>query len=85
MTWVKFNSIEDFNNWHNQVKAQLGLPKLSVDEFGQEVPDSVVVIGYTEPHIQAVDDIRAFVDDVFIDGLTITDAPKGLNYEANPV
>jgi hypothetical protein len=83
MAWVKFNSIDDFNNWHDEVKTQLGLPKLSVDEFGQEVPDSVLVTAYAEPHIQSVDDVRAFVEDKFIDGLTVTDAPKGINYEAS--
>jgi hypothetical protein len=82
MAWVKFDSIESFNNWHDQIKAQLGLPRLSVDEFGQEVPNSVIITAYTDPHIKAVDDVRAFVEDQFIEGLTITDAPEVLKYEA---
>jgi len=34
--WYSWNSLEEFESWHELVKESLGLPKLSIDKNGKE-------------------------------------------------
>jgi hypothetical protein len=83
MAWVKWNSIENFNTWHDGIKADLGLPKLSLDQEGNEISDSVINENYTMPIVVADNDIRAFVDETYSDGLQESINPHVSNYEAH--
>jgi hypothetical protein len=85
MAWVKWDSIENFNTWHDAIKAELGLPKLSVDAEGNTIPDSLINENYTLPVIVANNDIRARVEDEYETGLEAADNPIVSNYETNPL
>ena len=78
MPIIQFGSIEAFDAWHETIKAQLGLPKLSVDADGNEIPDSVLITDYTKPVIKADDDVQAFVEDEYAEGLTVVDEALAL-------
>lgn len=67
MTWIKWNSLEAFNAWHDQIKKELGLPKNSIDASGQIKPDAVISTNYVTPIFLAEDDIRALIDDKYIE------------------
>jgi hypothetical protein len=79
--WYKWDSLESFNVWHNQIKEQLDLPKMSVDITGQIVPDAVINSAYTEVHHIAENDYRAFLADEYADGLELSDNPFPSNYQ----
>ena len=32
--WYEWDSVEQFNDWHNAIKVTLGIPKLSIDSEG---------------------------------------------------
>ena len=66
MNWYKFDSIDDFDIWHQNIKEQLGLPKISVDSNGNQMPDATITNAYTLPIIVADDDVRVYVNDDFI-------------------
>jgi len=84
MTWVKFDSIDSFNAWHDQVKAALGIPSSAIDAAGNEVAGQVTT-AYTQPHIVSDSDIRADVEVNFIEGLTLSENPyKDDRHEAAP-
>lgn len=82
MAWVKWNSITDFNTWHDNIKAELGLPKLSVDAQGNAIPNSVVNEAYVIPVIVADNDVRANVAQEYALGLNLSQSPFVSNYEA---
>ena len=84
MIWVKFSDIESFNLWHEDVKATLGLPKPSLNEAGEIVEDAIVTDSYVVPIIVADGDIRAFIDELYADGLATSSNPIVSNYEAAP-
>jgi len=83
MAWVKWDSIQDFNTWHDAVKAELGLPKLSVDAEGNTIPDSIISTDYVLPIVVAANDIRANIDDERVNNLELSTNPTKSNYEAN--
>jgi hypothetical protein len=85
MAWVKWDSIQAFNAWDDAVKAELGLPKLSVDAEGNTIPDSLINENYTLPVIVADNDIRASVEDKYATDLQAADNPIVSNYETNPL
>ena len=80
MIWVKWDSIENFNTWHNAIKVELGLPKLSVDAQGIVIPDSLINENYIVPVIVADNDIRANIDEQYATDLLATDNPVVSNY-----
>jgi hypothetical protein len=59
MTGYKFDSIKEFNKWHESVKSILGLPY-----------DDGVTTEYTDPLIQPDGSVIAYSDDEFADNLT---------------
>ena len=84
MIWVKFFDIESFNLWHEDVKTTLGLPKPSLNEAGEIVADAIVTDSYVLPIIVADNDIRAFIDELYADGLDTSSNPIVSKYEAAP-
>lgn len=80
MIWVKFTSIESFNNWHENIKALLELPKVSTDIQGNPMPEATMTTDYVEPVIVAEDDVRAFIDEEYSGDLQISNSPFTNNY-----
>ena len=72
MGWYKFESVDTFNAWHNEVKTQLGLPKLSVDENG--TPCEPMVENYTQL-ITNGDRLIAYSEPEYANGLYETRPP----------
>jgi hypothetical protein len=62
--WSKFNTLEDFNTWHEAIKQQLGIP----------LPDGITT-AYTEAHLVEDGTYSAWVDTEYATGLT-----EGLPY-----
>lgn len=81
MRWCKWSSLEDFNIWHNQIKEQLNLPKMSVDMAGQMVTDAIINSAYTQVHHIGKNDYRALVGEEYADGLELSENPFPSNYE----
>jgi hypothetical protein len=71
--WCKWLSIEDFNAWHESIKTSLGYPFPSVDSNGNECEP--MNTDYTMAIVIAIDDVRAWVDEEYAEGLIITEAP----------
>lgn len=84
MIWVKWNSLDNFNTWHDEIKTILGLPKLSINEDGEIVEDAIITDSYVSPIIVAEDDIRALIDEVYANGLEKSVSPIVSRYEAAP-
>ncbi len=80
MIWVKWNSLESFNEWHEIVKAQLGLPKMSVGKNGEIDPTATVSTDYVLPTIVAENDIRALISEDYADGLEVSINPIPADY-----
>jgi len=74
MTWVKFDSIDSFNAWHDQIKIDLGLPLPAIDAEGNQVMGQETT-DYTIPHIVSATDIRADIEHDLTDGLTLSENP----------
>jgi hypothetical protein len=83
MAWVKWDSMQAFDAWHDGIKAELGLPKLSVDAEGNTILNSLINENYTNPVIVAENDIRANVDEPYATGLEAADNPTVSYYETN--
>lgn len=68
--WYEWNSEAEFVAWHDSIKAQLGLPKMSKDEFGNDVEP--LVDGYTTVS-QVGDKWIALAEDTYASGLIATE------------
>ena len=75
MKWYKFDSLNDFNVWHQNIKEKLGYPKISVDINGNEMLDATITDSYTLPIIISNEDIRVFINDDFSEGLVSSESP----------
>lgn len=67
--WYQWNNLEDFEIWHNQIKKEIGLPKLSVNQFGEEC------LPYNENYTQGISvdgKIIAVVEDKYAADLSLT-------------
>jgi len=62
--WYKFDSLEHFETWHNQIKTQLGIPM-----------DDGITVNYTELMTRANGELFAYVDEPYAEGLTLTNRP----------
>lgn len=72
MGWYKFNSIADFNAWHEGIKISLNYPFKSIDANGNECEP--LNTEYTL--VQKINhEFKAFVDDIYAEGLTPTTEP----------
>jgi hypothetical protein len=85
MIWVKWNSLEEFNTWHEALKKELGLPKLSVDAEGNPIDNSLFINDYVLPIVMAENDIRACIAAQYATGVEISTDPIVSNYEAASV
>ena len=63
--WAKFDSLEQFNEWHKQIKIQLDIPKL--DGISTE---------YARPYIKEDGTVVTFVEDENSQGLIETEPYK---------
>lgn len=82
MGWVKWDSIEDFNTWHDSIKAELGLPKPSVDAEGNVIENSVINQDYVLPTIVNENDVRANIGDEYATGLVTSENPYPSSYDS---
>lgn len=56
--WAKFETLEAFNLWHNQIKEQLGIP----------LSDGITT-AYTQAQLIADGSYSAWVEQEYFDGL----------------
>ena len=71
MPFYKFNSIEEFDAWHDLVKSTLGLPY-----------DDGITTQYTDPLIQADGSVIAYSDDEYAaDLVTCNYTPPTFEYK----
>jgi hypothetical protein len=72
MNWYEWNSIEDFDLWHNALCLALGYPETPINQATGE-PDETAQ--KTTAYCQAVrveDKYIAQVEDAYAEGLTVT-------------
>jgi len=62
--WYKFDSTEQFNTWHEQIKTLLGIP----------LPDGITT-EYTELLTKDDGELYAWVDEEYANGLQQTTKP----------
>jgi hypothetical protein len=65
-----WENLENFEIWHNKIKLEIGLPKLSIDQFGNEC------LPYNENYTDAVivnDKIIAYVGNEYAADLSVTE------------
>lgn len=72
--WYKFPSREAFDVWHNKVCIELGLPKPSVDIYGNIVGEPFTT-SYTDVIEVAENDFRAQSEEKYAEGLTLSERP----------
>lgn len=71
--WCEWSDMNAFENWHTQIKTQLGLPKPSQNQATGEMNQNAQwTIDYTTP-IQLADAVIAKVEEQFTETLEITD------------
>jgi hypothetical protein len=73
--WYKFDSLEAFNAWHEQLKSDLNYPLPSIDKDGNIIGEPFTT-DYTSAVKVSDEDFRAMIDEEFADGLTLSEAPK---------
>lgn len=71
--WYEWDSIEDFNTWHDVICVNLGYPLDSYNQATGEIdPDAAKTTAYTSPSF--VDGkVIATVEEIHSEGLTPTD------------
>jgi hypothetical protein len=67
--WYEWQTLEDFNQWHNSIKTQLGLPKQSININGDAC--NPIIENYTEAVIME-NNVIAMVENEYAENLTIT-------------
>jgi len=63
VTWVKWNSKEEFDLWHEAKKIELGLPF------------SEIVTEYTFPIVISDQDVRADIETIHVGDLQLSNNP----------
>lgn len=81
MIWVKFDSLNDFEEWHSIIKSELGLPKVSVDIDGNPVLEATRTTDYVTPQIVSNEDVRALIDEKYAKDLKRSQSPFASNYD----
>lgn len=66
----KWDSLEDFNTWHNNLKQQLNYPLENINQ-ATGLPDGTFTDTYTSA-IQIDNKWVAVVEDIYAEGLTST-------------
>ena len=67
----QFDSLEDFNVWHNELKKQLNYPLENINQ-GTGLPNGTFTDSYTTA-IEIDNKWVAVVDEQYAEGLTLTD------------
>lgn len=71
--WYEWNSLEDFNTWHEIVKEQLGLPKPGINQATGTIDENAVwTTDYTSV-IEIEGKFIGIVEDDFNSGLIATE------------
>lgn len=63
--YYTFNSQEEFDIWHSNLMDQLGYPKADG-----------ITTQYTKLEIKTNGELYAFVDEIYAEGLSVTDKPQ---------
>jgi hypothetical protein len=72
MEWYEWDSLESFEQWHNEIKSELGLPAPSENQSSGEIDENAQwTINYTEV-VQVENKWIARVENRHSDGLTST-------------
>jgi hypothetical protein len=88
MSYYKWNTIKDFNAWHDLVKTGLGLPKYGNNDATGEIDETAQMTdNYTTAFIEA-DGVYALVEtdiaQTYTEGLgNISDIPASLKMVVN--
>ena len=70
MKWYEWDTIQDFNIWHDALCLELGYPIVSVNQLtGEPNYEAAQTTKYTSP-IEVSNKIIATVEDDYADGLT---------------
>lgn len=85
MSYAIFENIEEFNTWHEAIKAELNYPLVGFNEATKEPDYENLTVDFTVPNTNP-DDIRvlANVED-YTDGLTIVDKSEFADWFKNPL
>lgn len=71
--WYEWNSIEEFNIWHDQLCSQLGFPLIGINlATGEPDENAPKTTKYTNT-IQVENKWIAFIEEQYSTNLTITD------------
>ena len=68
--WYEWESLENFNSWHETIKVKLGLPRLSIDKRGNSCDP--MVENYTNC-VEVEDKFIGMVEDEHATDLTATE------------
>jgi hypothetical protein len=68
--WYEWDNTELFDTWHQEIKSQLGLPKLSVNSEGNEI--FPLIAEYTEAVVSG-SKVIAMVEEKYANDLVSTD------------
>jgi len=68
--WYEWSSVEDFDLWHEAIKNELGIPRLSVDRRGNSCDP--VITHYTQA-IETEGKAIAMVENELAEGLMLTE------------
>lgn len=72
MKWYEWNSIEDFEAWHQPLCAELGYPISSVNQFTGEIDENAQpTVAYTSV-IKFENKFVGLVEDKYAAGLTLS-------------
>ena len=66
----EWNSLEDFNVWHNQLKQQLNYPLENINQ-ATGLPNGTFTENYTSP-IEIDEKVIAIVEEQYAEGLILT-------------
>lgn len=70
--WYEWDSIEDFNTWHDALCVELGYPLDSYNQYSGQVDSKAAKTSkYTNPFI-VEDKVIAVVEPEYADNLTLT-------------
>ena len=73
MNWYEWNTIENFNIWHDALCLELGYPIVSVNQLtGEPDYEAAQTTKYTSP-IEVSNKIIATVEDEYANNLTLTE------------
>ena len=71
--WYEWNTLAQFNDWHDALCEQLGYPLIGVNQAtGLPDENAQKIVSYTTPY-PLEGKIVAFVENLYSAGLTVTD------------